>query len=161
MRQEDRGTSADPRDTRIVCDWGASLSLEELFQPGRLGACPAERPWIADRDPNRCDAGLRLLTRSATNTYFPQVAGVISLPQTVDELARRIEDFWSVLEGCTSAGDVGMARRFNPALKASLEDIPTRASSRGSNRFPPVALKPRLPQIPRLRSLSCSPAANP
>jgi hypothetical protein len=92
MWQEDRGTSADPRDTRIVCDCGASLSLEELFQPGRLGACPGERPRIADRDPNGCDAGLRLLTRSATNSYFPQVAALISLPQTVDELARRIED---------------------------------------------------------------------
>ena len=123
MWQEDAGTSADPRDTRIVCECGASLSLEELFQPGRLGACPGERPWIGDRDPNACDApnGLRLLTRSATNTYFPQVARVISLPQTVDELAHRIENFWSVMEGCTSVDDVRMARRFNPALKANLE----------------------------------------
>ena len=49
MWLEDAGTSADPRDTRIVCDCGASLSLEELFQPGRLGACPGERPWIGDQ----------------------------------------------------------------------------------------------------------------
>ena len=34
------------------CDCGASLSLEELFQPGRLGPCPGERPWIGDNDPN-------------------------------------------------------------------------------------------------------------
>jgi hypothetical protein len=121
MWQEDTGTSADARDTRIVCDCGASLSLEQLFRSGRLGPCPGERPWIGDRDPNPCNAGLRLLTRSSTNTYFPQVAGVISLPQSVDELARRIEDHWSVLEGCNSASEVGMARRFNPALKASLE----------------------------------------
>jgi hypothetical protein len=123
MWLEDAGTSADPRDTRIVCDCGASLSLEELFQPRRLGACPGERPWIGDKDPKTCDApqGLRLLTRSATNTYFPQVARVVSLPQTVDELARRIEAFWSVLEGCTSVDDIHAARRFNPALRASLE----------------------------------------
>jgi hypothetical protein len=123
MWLEDAGTSADPRDTRIVCDCGASLSLEELFQPGRLGACLGERPWIGDRDTNTCDApdGLRLLTRSATNTYFPQVARVVSLPQTVDELARRIEAFWSVLEGCTSLDDIRGARRFNPALRASLD----------------------------------------
>jgi Domain of unknown function (DUF1998) len=119
---EDSGTSADPRDTRIVCDCGASLSLEELFQPGRLGKCPGERPWIGDVDPKPCDApGLRLLTRSATNTYFAQVARVVSLPQTVDELARRIEAFWSILDGCKSADEIAMARRFNPALKASLE----------------------------------------
>src|SRR4051794_37262878 len=56
-----------------------------------------ERPWIGDRDPQGCDApqGLRLLIRSATNTYFSQVAKVISRPQAVDELAKRIEALWS------------------------------------------------------------------
>ena len=45
---EDAGTSADPRDPRIVCDCGASLSLEELFQPGRLSALvPANAPGSA------------------------------------------------------------------------------------------------------------------
>jgi hypothetical protein len=123
MWVEDSGTSADPRDTRIACDCGASLSLEELFQPLRLGKCPGERPWIGDQDPKPCDAanGLRLLTRSATNTYFAQVARIVSLPQTVDELARRIENFWSILDGCKSADEIGLARRFNPALRASLE----------------------------------------
>jgi hypothetical protein len=89
MWLEDTGTSADPRDTRVVCDCGASISLEELYQPKRLGPCLGERPWIAegDRDPQPCagDRGLRLLTRSATNTYFPQIARVISLPQAADE----------------------------------------------------------------------------
>jgi hypothetical protein len=47
----DSGTSADPRDTRILCDCGGSLTLEELFEPGRLGPCRGERPWIGDRDP--------------------------------------------------------------------------------------------------------------
>jgi hypothetical protein len=124
MWQEDAGTSADPRDIRIACDCGASLSLEELFQPRRLGPCAGERPWISDRDPNPCNApdGLRLLTRSAVNTYFPQVARVVSLPQRVDELARRIEIFWSVLDGCKSVDDVKAARRFNPALRASFEE---------------------------------------
>jgi hypothetical protein len=95
MWLEDSGTSADPRDTRIGCECGASLSLEELFQPGRLGSCPGARPWIGsdDRDPNACDAskGLRLLTRSATNIYFPQIARVISLPQAADALDRNLE----------------------------------------------------------------------
>ncbi len=122
MWLEDSGTSADPRDTKITCDCGASLTLEELFQPGRLGPCLGERPWISDRDPTPCDApkGLRLLTRSATNTYFAQVARVISLPQTVDELARRVETVWSVLSDCKTISDVQAARRFNPEVKANL-----------------------------------------
>ncbi|MDB5541246.1 MAG: hypothetical protein JWQ89_2973, partial [Devosia sp.] len=102
MWLEDGGTSADPRDTRIVCDCGASLSLEQLFQKGRLGPCRGERPWIGDRDPNGCTHDLRLLIRSATNTYFPQVAKVISLPQTLDELDRRIEAVWTAIATCAT-----------------------------------------------------------
>ena len=118
----DSGTSADPRDTRVVCDCGRSLTLEELFQPGRLGFCRGERPWIGDRDPISCDApkGLNLLTRSATNTYFPQVATIISLPQAEDELSRRIEHYWSVLQRASNASWIGIARDANPALGSSL-----------------------------------------
>jgi hypothetical protein len=118
----DGGTSADPRETRIVCDCERSLTLEELFQPGRLGACRGERPWIGDRDPIPCDApkGLSLLTRSATNTYFPQVATVISLPQAEDELSRRIEQNWSVLQKAPNAAWISVARDANPAIGASL-----------------------------------------
>lgn len=123
MWLEESSTSADPRDTRVVCDCGVSLSLEELFQPFRLGQCFGERPWIGDRDPDGCGAtkGLRLLIRSATNTYFPQVARVISLPQAEDELAKRIAGLWSVLSKCTSPEQVGMARMFNPQVQANLD----------------------------------------
>lgn len=119
----DSGTSADPRDTRIVCDCSKSLTLEELFQPGRLGRCLGERPWIGDRDPQLCDApkGLNLLTRSATNTYFPQVATVISLPQSEDELSRRIEQHWSVLQKAKNADWLDIAREANAAIGAALE----------------------------------------
>ena len=47
MWLEDAGTSADPRDTRIVCDCGASLSLEELF-PARPPR-PMSRRTAVDR----------------------------------------------------------------------------------------------------------------
>lgn len=128
MWLEESGTSADPRDTKVVCDCGATLSLEELFPQesravGRLGPCPGERPWIGEPDPKMCDAdkGLRLLIRSATNTYFPQVARVISLPQSVDELTGRIESVRSEIQSCTSPAEVGMARRFNATVRANLE----------------------------------------
>lgn len=119
----DSGSSADPRDTRVVCDCGKSLTLEELFQPGRLGACRGERPWIGDRDPQACGApkGLNLLTRSATNTYFPQVATIISMPQAEDELSRRIEEHWSVLQKAKNADWLDIAREANAAVGAALE----------------------------------------
>jgi hypothetical protein len=139
MWLEDTSTSADPRDTRIVCDCGRSLTLEELFQPRRLGFCQGERPWIGERDPAPCDApkGLSLLTRSATNTYFPQVVTVISLPQAEDLLARRIEEHWSALQKATNAAWIDIAREANPAIGAALEgfqsdDILARIKTMGS-----------------------------
>ncbi|WP_270934136.1 DUF1998 domain-containing protein [Falsiroseomonas oryzae] len=120
----DTSTSGDPRDTRIVCDCGVPpLTLEDLSAPKRLGVCRGERPWIGDRDPQPCDApkGLNLLTRSATNTYFPQVATVISLPPSEDELSRRIEQHWSVLQKARSADWLDIAREANAAVGAALE----------------------------------------
>jgi hypothetical protein len=146
---EDVGTTADPRDTRVTCECGASISLEELSQPRRLGPCGGERPWIGDLDPIPCDAqnGLRLLTRSATNTYFPQIVRVISLPQTIDELARRIDLVWSVIGDCKTIADIQAARRFNAEVRANLhgysdEDVLARVLSLGDaakqlNRFGP------------------------
>lgn len=121
MWLEDSGTSGDPRDSRVVCGCGNTLSLEQLFQPGRLGPCRGARPWIGSRDPDGCTANLRLLTRSATNTYFPQAATVISLPHSEDEIGRRVGDFLSELREAASAAEIKFARRFNASLAAALE----------------------------------------
>jgi hypothetical protein len=64
---------------------------------------------------------LRLLTRSATNTYFPQVTRVISLPASVDQLTELIRSVWSGLQSCSSLEEVKLARRFNPQVAATLE----------------------------------------
>jgi hypothetical protein len=48
--------------------------------------------WLLDRDPEGCGDNLKLLTRTATNTYFPQVLTVISLPAEEDELSRLFEE---------------------------------------------------------------------
>ncbi|BBE73287.1 DUF1998 domain-containing protein [Oharaeibacter diazotrophicus] len=120
MWLEDAGTSADPRDTRIVCDCGAKLSLEDLFQPGRLGPCGGKRPWLSSDDPAGCDKSLRLLTRSATNTYFPQVVRVISLPESNDALEKALDAVWSEVSKCGSVAEVAMAKKFNPTVAANL-----------------------------------------
>jgi len=93
MWLEERGTSADPADMTIVCGCGKQMSLQMLFQPGRLGTCRGERTWLLDREPNGCTKNLKLLTRTATNTYFPQVYTVVSLPSAEDELTRLVHEF--------------------------------------------------------------------
>jgi hypothetical protein len=120
MWVEEKGTSADPADTSIVCDCGRSLSLQDAFQPGRLGKCRGDRPWLLDRDPNGCGDNLKLLTRTATNTYFPQVYTVISLPTEEDELTQLVHDLSGDLGMVQSVADVATAKRFNPKISATL-----------------------------------------
>jgi hypothetical protein len=117
---EEKGTSADPADTSVACGCGKRLSLQEAFQPGRLGKCIGSRPWLLDRDSAGCGDNLRLLTRTATNTYFPQVYTVISLPAEEDELTRLVDDLSGDLALVKSVEDVPLAKRFNPKIAASL-----------------------------------------
>jgi hypothetical protein len=106
----------------VVCDCERSLSWEHAFQKGRPGRCHGERPWLGDTDPAGCDVFLRLLTRTATNTYFPQAAMVISLPSAEDVLSTLVQGHFSDLNAAQSPKDIAQARRFNSALRASLEN---------------------------------------
>jgi len=146
------GTSADPRDTQVVCDCDRSLSLEQAFQKGRLGRCHGERPWLGDRDPAGCGNLLRLLTRTATNTYFPQVATVISLPTAEDALSGLVQSHFSDLNAAQSPADIAQARRFNSALRASLEgysdaDVFARLQQLRTRRDQDASLPPKLAEF--------------
>ena len=121
MWLEEVGTTADPSDTSIVCDCGRSLSLRDAFAPGRLGICRGERPWLGDIDPNKCALPLRLLTRTATNAYFPQVATVISLPSSEDRLTELVRDHLSDLRTAQSPQDVATAKKLNERIRATLD----------------------------------------
>ena len=117
---EEKGTSADPADTSIVCGCNRRLSLQDAFQPGRLGVCRGERPWLLDRDPEGCTQNLKLLTRTATNTYFSQVYTVISLPAEEDELTQLVDDLSADLVAVLTVEDVSVAKRFIQKVGASL-----------------------------------------
>ena len=121
MWLEEVGTTADPSDTSVMCDCGRSLSLRDAFAPGRLGTCRGERPWLGDNDPNGCAHPLRLLTRTATNAYFPQVATVISLPSSEDRLTELVRDHLSDLRSALSPQDVAQAKKFNERIRATLD----------------------------------------
>ena len=126
MWLEETGTSSEPRDTRVQCGCGKFIALDELFivatagKPGRLGKCNGERPWIGDREPN-CTADLRLLTRSATNTYFSQVATVISLPLADDELTKLVSQVMGSISWVTEASQIYGARMSNAQTAATLQ----------------------------------------
>jgi len=120
MWLEERGTTGDPRDTSIVCACGIPpVSLETAFVKGRLGKCRGKRPWLGDEE--ACSESLRLLTRTATNTYFPQTATVISLPVGEDDLTQILAEFIDNLKVVDTEEKVEFMRQTNSQFKAAVQ----------------------------------------
>ncbi len=116
---EEQGTSADPANIRIgcLCD-RPSVSLSDAFKPGFLGTCKGQRPWLDSPEPG-CPEQLHFLSRSATNTYFPQTVTIISLPVNEDALGQAIRKNWTSLQSATDPGFVGVLKNV-PEIGASL-----------------------------------------
>ena len=124
MWLEERGTSGDIRDTMGVCDCGKERSLVEAFGPNSnaLGPCFGRRPWIGQFAQEECGEQYRMLVRTASNAYFPQIMNVISLPEFDEGLADRVAFHYSQLE---TAEDFGALEQFSnsPALAAAFADF--------------------------------------
>lgn len=91
----ERGVSSDPSDISVRCTCGAMLTMADLYKPKFLGTCRAESPWLQPRrlDDEECGIDLRLLPRSATNTYFAQTVTVISLTNSDSKVRQIIQEF--------------------------------------------------------------------
>lgn len=90
----ERGVSSDPSDISVRCTCGAFITLGDLYIPKLLGGCECHSPWLTPRriTAENCKDDLRLLPRSATNTYFPQTVTVISLTRTDDRMRQVIAE---------------------------------------------------------------------
>jgi hypothetical protein len=116
---EEQGTSADPANIRIgcLCD-RPSVSLSDAFKPGFLGICKGQRPWLDSAEAG-CPEQLHFLSRSATNTYFPQTVTIISLPVNEDALGQAIRKNWTSLQSATDPVFVGVLKNV-PEIGAAL-----------------------------------------
>ncbi|MFM8497051.1 MAG: DrmB family protein, partial [Planctomycetia bacterium] len=126
MRQlwiEERGTSGDLAQVFVACDCGVSRSMAEGAGVKALGYCSGRRPWLGAVAPEPCDLPARLLVRSASNAYFPQLLSVISIPdrrRPVDDTVRALwADFLADVE---SFADLAKARK-KPTPKERLEEF--------------------------------------
>ena len=96
------GTSGDLTEVVIRCDCGKSKQLIlALEDKTALGWCRGRRPWLGGnnsepncRDPKGQPTFNRLLNRSASNAWFPQVLSVISIPDEDEKLRGAVEKIW-------------------------------------------------------------------
>lgn len=97
----ERGVSSDPSDISIRCICGVSITLGDLYKPKFLGSCQCHSPWLQPRRvaDETCDKDLKLLPRSATNTYFPQTVTVISLTKSDDRVGQTVQEHRPTIDG--------------------------------------------------------------
>jgi hypothetical protein len=124
MWLEERGTSGDISETVIGCDCGITpRPLYEALgiETRALGTCQGKRPWLGPNSEEDCDQPYRLLVRSASNTYFPQLFSVLSLPEEDPGLTARLDAAWDILQHATQATLPGF--RTIPKVAKALEGL--------------------------------------
>ena len=121
----EQGVSSDPADTSVECTCGAIMTLSDLYKPGFLGDCRGFVPWYGWAGAREtCDNQLRLLSRSATNGYFPQTVTIISLPPEDDALTRIISEKWSTISSLQSLPNFVQIIRKLPETADLLKPFP-------------------------------------
>src|SRR5205085_3815986 len=122
---DERGTSGDLTEIFIRCECGKaerSVAQAARFQERALGNCDGSRPWLGPFTKESCGEPSRLLIRSASNAYFPQLMSVISLPERDEVVRRAVDAAWSFLDIVEGLDQLRYERRRVP-VKAALEGI--------------------------------------
>lgn len=98
---EELGTSGDLAEIVMACECGKWRSMAQATRgPEALGYCNGQRPWLGPRAQERClsqegkAVPHRLLLRSASDAYFPQVLRVISIPDADAALRMAVDLVW-------------------------------------------------------------------
>lgn len=119
---EERGTSGTLADTWIVCGCKAERSMSQAArdQLHALGFCSGRRPWLGPASKDGCELPAKLLIRSASNAYFPQIYSVISIPSGTGELDEIVTVLWDKGLNIVNNGVPLETVRNIPAIQTAL-----------------------------------------
>jgi hypothetical protein len=121
----ERGVSSDPSDISVRCTCGATVSMVDLYKPKFLGSCQCHSPWLTPRREasEACAVDLRLLPRSATNTYFPQTVTVISLTKANDKVRQTIAENRTTIDSIRALPNFIDVLRAIPQMKEAFKNF--------------------------------------
>ena len=111
---DERGTGGDLGELVVRCECGKQRghvrgggARTEL----RSAPVAAARPWLGPRAAEACNLPSRLLIRTASNAYFPQVMSVLSLPDRGSAVQIAVTKLWDDLQIVDDAGDLAFLKR--------------------------------------------------
>jgi hypothetical protein len=97
----------------VRCECGKQRSLHEATQldMNPLGTCSGARPWLGLKNNESCNQPSRLLIRTASNAYFPQVISILSLPDRGGMLETVIGELWEYLQIVDDVDDLRVLKK--------------------------------------------------
>lgn len=117
----EEGATGDFSEVIVRClTCAASQSLVVALKGGKDGGifkCGGQRPWLGGDAAEPCDESLRLLVRTASNSYFSQVVSALTVDQPGKELEAAVSAHWTTLQNADPSslphfrkiGPVGLA----------------------------------------------------
>lgn len=110
---DERGTSGDLADLVVRCECGKFRSLYEasVIEVNPLGTCSGARPWLGKSSHEDCNLPSRLLIRTASNAYFPQVVSVLSLPDRGTAVEKAVNELWDDLQIVESPAELAFLKK--------------------------------------------------
>lgn len=95
------GATGDFSEITVECACGARQNLSKAFVADANPTCSGHRPWLGQDAHEVCDERIRLLVRTASNSYFSQVVSALSIPEKGRELENAVKSVWDVLQAAT------------------------------------------------------------
>ena len=122
---EERGTTGDLDEVWVVCECGAdrAMSAAARRELKSLGSCNGSRPWLGAGTRESCGRPNRLLIRSASNAYFPQLLSVISIPDPRTAIDELISSAWNEGLSIVDGPDKLALVRLIPNLAVKLQGL--------------------------------------
>lgn len=117
----DEGSTGDFSEIKVRCVAcrHTPQNLSVAMSPTFRMECSGHRPWLGIEGRESCDQLIRLLVRTASNSYFGQLVSALSIPEVGHELPDKVSECWDVLSAATSA--TLSAFRTIPKVKAALD----------------------------------------
>ena len=127
LRLDELGASGEVADIQVKCvKCDRKRRLSDAFSDeGRdeLKPCKGRWPHLRKYDDHACNDGHpRAILLGASNSWFPIMLSVLSIPTATDKLGQLVEMNWPDLEKCQSAREVMLIKRLLKGLAAYTDE---------------------------------------
>jgi len=92
------GASGDFSEIKVKCACGKVRSLNTALEQEANPICLGLRPWLGSGSKESCAEHLRLLVRSATNSYFSLTMSALHVPEQEKLLDDSLAKVWDVAQ---------------------------------------------------------------